>query len=230
MHGKQGFPGIGAIVAGAVACGVLATPGAAFATPDPTPSSAQVPALMPPSAQTPTPPSAQALAPMPPSAQAPSPPSAQVSAPMPPSTQAPAPMPPSVRTPVAGGSGQPVAGGSSSLSAHPFLGHFGVAVDRPLSGRITLANPTGETLAFKVTDPALLPAGITLDADGLLGGTSRVSGTWTVPVEACVASGGCATGAVTITVTCECGGSSPSSLPPAGAPCSDSGASDVLTS
>ncbi|GAA4184746.1 hypothetical protein GCM10022252_14100 [Streptosporangium oxazolinicum] len=130
---------------------------------------------------------------------------------------------------MAGGSGRPVAKGSSSLSAHPLLGHFGVAVNRPLSGRITLANPTGETLAFKVTNPALLPAGITLDADGLLGGTSRVSGTWTVPVEACTASGGCTTGAVTITVTCECAASPPSSLPPSGTPCSDSGAGDVLT-
>lgn len=99
-------------------------------------------------------------------------------------------------------------------SAHPFLGHLGGPVDRPLSGRITLANPTGEKLAFRVTDPTLLPAGITLDADGLLGGASRVPGTWTVPIEACVPSGGCVTGTVTITVTCRCAHPSPPSPQP----------------
>jgi len=117
----------------------------------------------------------------------------------------------------------------SPLAAHPLLGHFGAAVDRPLTGRITLANPTGETLSFKVTTPPLLPAGITLDADGLLGGTSRVAGTWTVPVEACVASGGCTTGAVTITITCRCADSPHAPLPPSSSPCSDNGTADVLT-
>jgi len=116
-----------------------------------------------------------------------------------------------------------------SLAAHPLLGHFGTAVDRPLRGRITLANPTGETLSFKVTSPTLLPAGLTLDADGLLGGTSRIPGTWTVPVEACAPSGGCATGAVTITITCRCADSPPALPSSSNTPCSDNGTADVLT-
>jgi|GEM_PF-6928417 len=205
MHGRQRFPAIGAIIAGAVTCGVLATPGVAFATPAPDP----VPAP---------------------------PPSAQLT----------------VRAPVTDGSGQPIMEGSPgtrapeilrgteapessggmkgpSLAAHPLLGHFGTAVDRPLRGRITLANPTGETLSFKVTSPTLLPAGLTLDADGLLGGTSRIPGTWTVPVEACAPSGGCATGAVTITITCRCADSPPALPSPSNTPCSDNGTADVLT-
>ncbi|MEV0757044.1 putative Ig domain-containing protein [Streptosporangium sp. NPDC050280] len=204
MHGRQRFPGLGAIIAGAVTCGVLATPGVAFATPTPDPM--------------PTP----------------APPSPQIT----------------VRAPAIDGSGHPAAEapigakapespggieasessggtkGPSSLSAHPLLGHFGAAVDRPLTGRITLANPTGETLSFKVTSPTLLPAGITLDADGLLGGTSRIPGTWTVPVEACVPSGGCTTGTVTIAITCRC---ADSPLSPSSSPCSDNGTADVLT-
>lgn len=205
MRGKQGFPGIGAVVAGTVACGVLATPGVAFATPPPSPP------------PVPTPPPVQS--------------SAQTS--IGGGSGQPVSRGPVSRGPVAGGfvsggsvTGSPVAGGYSSLSAHPSLGHFGVAVHRPLRGRITLANPTGETLAFQVADPTLLPAGITLDADGLLGGTSRVSGTWTVPVKACVPSGGCTTGTVTITITCECARSLPSSPSLTGTPCS---AGDVTT-
>ncbi|MER5643478.1 putative Ig domain-containing protein [Streptosporangium sp. NPDC002524] len=77
-----------------------------------------------------------------------------------------------------------------------------------------------------MVNPTLLPAGITLDADGLLGGTSRVSGAWTVPVEACARSGGCTTGTVTITVTCECARPAPRSPSLIGAPCS---AGDVVT-
>ncbi|WP_436756870.1 hypothetical protein [Streptosporangium sp. V21-05] len=220
MRGKQGIPGIGVIVAGTVTCGVLATPGVALATPapDPTPIPATSPvqapgpALIPTSSPAPTPAPAQA--------------SAQTSADDGPGE--PAAGDSVAGSPVSGSpvAGSPVSGGSSSLSAHPSLGHFGVAVDRPLRGRITLANPTGRTLAFKVVDPALLPAGITLDADGLLGGISRVSGTWTVPVEACVASGGCATGTVTITVTCECARPLPRSPSLTGTPCS---AGDVVT-
>ncbi|GAA3410715.1 hypothetical protein [Streptosporangium vulgare] len=205
MRGKRGFPGTGAVVAGTVACGVLATPGVAFATPPPSP---------PPS---PTPRPVQS--------------SAQTSAGG--GSGRPAAGNPTAGSSVAGSSvaeshasGGPVAGGSSSLSAYPSLGHFGVAVGRPLRGRITLANPTGGRLAFRVVDPTLLPAGITLDADGLLGGASRVSGTWTVPVEACVPSGGCATGTVTITITCECARSLPPSPSLTGAPCS---AGDVVT-
>jgi hypothetical protein len=204
MRDKQGFPGIGAIVAGAVVCGVLATPGVALATPAPDP--------------TPMPPSVQPLAPMPPSAQIP------------------------VEVSIVGGAGKTGVGGSSSLSALPFLGHFGGPVDRPLRGKITLANPVGRTPTFKVVDPTLLPAGITLDADGLLGGASRVPGTWTVPVEACAPLSGCATGTVTITITCRCApappappaDTSPVDTPPAGTssshvgtPCS---AGDVITS
>jgi hypothetical protein len=208
MRDKQGFPGIGAIVAGAVVCGVLATPGVALATPAPDP--------------TPMPPSVQPLAPMPPSAQS--------LTPMPPSAQIP------VEVSIVGGAGKTGAG-SSSLSALPFLGHFGGPVDRPLRGKITLANPAGRTPTFKVVDPTLLPAGITLDADGLLGGASRVPGTWTVPVEACAPLSGCATGTVTITITCRCAPAPPA--PPAdtspvgtssshvGTPCS---AGDVITS
>ncbi|GAA3033440.1 hypothetical protein GCM10017559_71050 [Streptosporangium longisporum] len=67
-----------------------------------------------------------------------------------------------------------------------------------------MAAPAGETPGFRVPDPTLLPAGITIDADGLLGGASRVPGTWTVPVEACTLAGGCTTGTVTITVTPRC--------------------------
>ncbi|WP_326638409.1 hypothetical protein OG884_29980 [Streptosporangium sp. NBC_01755] len=103
-------------------------------------------------------------------------------------------------------------------SAHPSLGHFGAPADRPLRGRITLANPTGETLGFRVADPTLLPAGITLDADGLLGGASRVPGTWTVPIEACAPSGACTTGTVTITITCRCAGPLPTATAPASSP------------
>ncbi|MGC5014067.1 hypothetical protein ACLQ2R_25165 [Streptosporangium sp. DT93] len=91
--------------------------------------------------------------------------------------------------------------------ARPILGHFGTPAGRPLRGRITTAVPAGETLGFRVTDPALLPAGITIDADGLLGGASRVPGIWTVPVEVCTRTGGCAPGAVTITVTAPCAAS-----------------------
>ncbi|MEU8382263.1 putative Ig domain-containing protein [Streptosporangium sp. NPDC048865] len=192
MRGKQGFPWMGIIVAGAVVCGVPATPGVALATPAPDP------------------------APAPASIQAPDP----VAAPAPPSVRPPDQAP-------AGGAGQPVAGDSSSLSAYPLLGHFGVAVDRPLRGRITLANPTGETVSFKVINPALLPAGITLDADGLLGGTSRVPGTWTVPVEACVPSGRCTGGTVSITITCRCARPLPPSPTLTGTPCSGV---DVTTS
>ncbi|MGJ6966470.1 hypothetical protein ACSDR0_31620 [Streptosporangium sp. G11] len=189
MRDKQGFPGLGAIVAGAVVCGVLATPGVALAIP------ASDPAPMPPSAQ----------------------PSAQIPASMPPSAQVP------VEVSIVGGAGKTGAGGSSSLSALPFLGHFGGPVGRTLRGRITLANPAGRTPAFRVVDPTLLPAGITLDADGLLGGASRVPGTWTVPVEACAPLGGCTAGTVTITITCRCAPAPPS--PPA-----DTSSSPVSTS
>ncbi|MFF3436915.1 hypothetical protein [Streptosporangium sp. NPDC002721] len=185
MRGKQGFPWIGVIVAGAVVCGVQATPGVALATPAPDPALTSTPASAP----------------------------------------APAPMPPSARTP-ARGPVPPFLADSSSLSAYPPLGHFGAGVDRPLKGRITLANPTGETTAFRVLDPTLLPAGVTLDADGLLGGASRVPGTWTVPVEACVPSGRCTSGTVTITVTCRCARPLPPSPSLTGAPCS---AGDVTT-
>ncbi|MGS2640376.1 putative Ig domain-containing protein [Streptosporangium sp. G12] len=199
MRGKRGFPGIGAVVAGAVVCGVLATPRVALAIPVPDPPPAPSPV------------------------QVPAPVQAPVQAPVPAPVQA------SVRTSIGGGTGRPLAGGSSSLSAHPSLGHFGAPVDRPLRGRITLAGPTGETIAFRLVNPALLPAGITLDADGLLGGASRVPGTWTVPIEACVASGGCATGTVTITITCECA-RSPSPAPSlAGVPCSDGGSGGDVT-
>ncbi|MFF5242864.1 putative Ig domain-containing protein [Streptosporangium sp. NPDC000095] len=206
MHGRQRFPGLGAIIAGAVTCGVLATPGVAFATPTPDPM--------------PAPPSPQITV-RAPATEAPS------------GTQAPE----ILRGTEAQGSPAGIeasesSGGTknpSSLAAHPLLGHFGTAVDRPLTGRITLANPTGERLSFKVTSPTLLPAGITLDADGLLGGTSRVPGTWTVPVEACVPSSGCTTGTVTITITCRCADSPPAPLPPSSSPCSDNGTADVLT-
>ncbi|WP_030919462.1 hypothetical protein [Streptosporangium amethystogenes] len=120
--------------------------------------------------------------------------------------------------------GRPVVRGAAPLppSAHPFLGHFGAPVDRPLKGRITLADPTGAPLGFRVADPTLLPAGITLDADGLLGGASRVPGVWTVPVEACTPSGTCATGAVTITITCRCAHPlPPASFPSASFPAAD---------
>ncbi|GAA0833997.1 hypothetical protein ACFQVD_16720 [Streptosporangium amethystogenes subsp. fukuiense] len=135
------------------------------------------------------------------------------------SVRAPSPTPSPASTPMSGpngpatvgttagdGTGRPVVRGTASPppSAHPFFGHFGAPVDRPLRGRITLADPTGARLAFRVADPTLLPAGITIDADGLLGGASRVPGIWTVPVEACTPSGACAGGAVTITVTCRC--------------------------
>ncbi len=92
-----------------------------------------------------------------------------------------------------------------------------------------MAGPTGETIAFRLVNPALLPAGITLDADGLLGGASRVPGTWTVPIEACAASGGCATGTVTITITCECARSLSPAPSLAGAPCSDGGSGGDVT-
>ncbi|WP_433377323.1 hypothetical protein [Streptosporangium sp. CA-115845] len=143
----------------------------------------------------------------------------QVAFATPTSVQAPSPDPSPASTPAAGfegpatmgtaagdGTEQPVVRDAAPPApfAHPFLGHFGAPVDRPLKGRITLANPAGATLGFRVADPTLLPAGITLDADGLLGGASRLPGIWTVPVEACTPSGACATGAVTITITCRC--------------------------
>ncbi|WP_440097875.1 putative Ig domain-containing protein [Streptosporangium sp. H16] len=219
MRGKRGFPGIGAIVAGAVVCGVLATPRVALAipVPDPPPAPAPVQAQAPSPAHAPAPVQAPSPSPSPVQAQVPAPAPAQapVQAPVPAPVQA------SVRTSIGGGTGRSLAGGSSSLSAHPSLGHFGAPVDRPLRGRVTLAGPTGETIAFRLVNPALLPAGITLDADGLLGGASRVPGTWTVPVEACVASGGCATGTVTITITCECARSLSPASSLADAPCSD---------
>ncbi|MEU8037313.1 putative Ig domain-containing protein [Streptosporangium sp. NPDC049078] len=197
MHGRQRFPGLGAIIAGAVTCGVLATPGVAFATPTPDPI--------------PAPPSPRITV-RAPATEAPSGTEAQES-------------PAGIEASESSGSTK----GPSSLSAHPLLGHFGTAVDRPLTGRITPTNPTGERLSFKVTSPTLLPAGITLDADGLLGGTSRIPGTWTVPVEACVPSGGCTAGTVTITITCRCADSPPAPLPPSSSPCSDNGNADVLT-
>ncbi|MEV4380844.1 hypothetical protein [Streptosporangium sp. NPDC049644] len=125
------------------------------------------------------------------------------------SVWAPSPAPSPASTPVSGSHDPATAGTAAGAappppSAHPFLGHFGAPVDRPLRGRITLADPTGARLAFRVADPTLLPAGITIDADGLLGGASRVPGIWTVPVEACTPSGACAGGAVTITITCRC--------------------------
>ena len=43
MRGRQGFPWIGVIVAGAVVCGVQAPPGVAFATPAPNPPPAPPP-------------------------------------------------------------------------------------------------------------------------------------------------------------------------------------------
>ncbi|MER6176619.1 hypothetical protein [Streptosporangium sp. NPDC001681] len=157
----------------------------------------------------------------------------QVTFATPASVQAPSPTPSPASAPASGfkgpatvgtaagdGTERPVGQGAvpPPPSAHPFLGHFGAPVDRPLKGRITLANPTGAPLGFRVADPTLLPTGITLDADGLLGGASRVPGIWTVPVEACTPSGACATGAVTITITCRCARPLPSAPAPASFP------------
>jgi hypothetical protein len=73
-------------------------------------------------------------------------------------------------------------------------------IGQPLEGRIQIeGGPSGVLPTFTVTNHQVLPEGVTIDADGDLGGVPRASGVSRVPVQICVA-GNCAGVVVTLIV------------------------------
>lgn len=73
-------------------------------------------------------------------------------------------------------------------------GVFGGPTGSPLPGRVEARDQDGDSVTFSVPNPAELPPGVTIGADGAVSGTPTKPGTYQVAVKACDGKGGCATG------------------------------------
>jgi hypothetical protein len=72
---------------------------------------------------------------------------------------------------------------------------FGGTVNQPITGSL----PGATAATFSITDPTLLPPGMSITATGTVTGIPAADGIYSVPVSACVATL-CAAGTVSFTI------------------------------